>query len=187
MLTAQDFEDYGDAFLDVTRRAAVEAVGPALQQLRQENQNLRQMAARAQNSEIQRTLDQSVPGWRETYQNPAFSQWLSEVDGYSGAIRSQLLRHAVSNGDAGRVAAIYRGFQQEASGHRAPGQQRASQSRPTATGGKPIYTRQQIAAFYEARRKGEINDANWRGRRPRSWRLPIKAGSLALSTSTATN
>jgi hypothetical protein len=70
------------------------------------------------------------------------------------------MRNAVSNGDAGRVVRFYQGFQQAA--HDTPAyQSRASQSRPGATGGKPIYSRQQIADFYKQRRDGHINDANW--------------------------
>jgi hypothetical protein len=46
--------------------------------------------------------------------------------------------------------------------HDAPaGHQRAHQSRPTATGGRPIYTRQQITDFYKQRRDGHISDADW--------------------------
>jgi hypothetical protein len=54
----------------------------------------------------------------------------------------------------GRVAAIYKGFEREA--RHAPAYQSRSQSRQTATGGN-IYSRQDIARLYEARRKGEIN------------------------------
>src|SRR6516165_3788512 len=98
----------------MTQRAAVEALAPELNALRFENQNLRAMAARSQRAEIERALDAQVPNWRDVYQNPAFSQWLSSPDDYSGATRSQLLRNAVANGDAHRVVQFYRGFQQEA-------------------------------------------------------------------------
>ena len=85
--------------------------------------------------------------------------WLSSPDPHTDATRSQLLRHAVANGDAGRVVRFYQGFQREA--HHAPAGQRSHQSRPAATGGKPIYTRQQITEFYKQRRLGHIGDAAW--------------------------
>ena len=69
------------------------------------------------------------------------------------------MRHAVANGDAGRVVAFYRGFQQASGGQH--GQAR-SHRRPPAIGGHPIYSRAQIADLYERRRKGEFNDARWR-------------------------
>jgi hypothetical protein len=79
-------------------------------------------------------------------------------DDYSGGIRSQLLRHAVSNGDAARVVNFYRGFQQEA-GH-PQYRSRGSSARSPAVADN-IYTRPQIQNLYERRRKGEINDAAW--------------------------
>jgi hypothetical protein len=160
MLTRQDEEDYGSDFIDFSRRAAMDAVRPELQQLRAENQQLRQMAARAQHDSIQQALDRAVPTWREIYQNPRFSSWLSEPDPYAGEARSQLLRRAVAAGDAHRVVRFYQGFLQ-AAGHHAPARQHASQSRQTATGTKPIYTRPQIAKLYEERRLGRIDDTRW--------------------------
>ena len=157
-LTQQDRENYGDEFLDLTMRAAAEAVSPALNQLRAENQQLRQMAQRSQRAEIERTLDRDVPGWRERiYADPRFAEWLEEPDGYSDATRSQLLRRAVAAGDGGRVAAIYKGFEREGH-HASAGHQRSYESRQTASN---VYTRADIARLYEARRKGEISDADW--------------------------
>jgi hypothetical protein len=139
VITQSDVENYGSEFIDLTRRAAAEAVSPALNQLRQENAQLRQMAARSQNANIQAALDREVRDWRSTYADPAFSTWLESPDDYSAATRSQLLRHAVANGDSSRVVAIYRGFERE--GHHASAGQHGqrSQSRQTATGGN-IYT-----------------------------------------------
>jgi hypothetical protein len=161
VLTQQDFEDYGQDFVNFSRRAALEALGPEVRALQQQNHQLRAMAQRAQNADIQRTLDQSIPDWRAIYRNPAFAAWLSAPDDYSGAVRSQLMRNAVDNGDAGRVVQFYKGFLAEA-GHQAPaGQQRAYQSRPAATGGPRVYSRQEIASLYERRRKGLIDAATW--------------------------
>jgi len=163
MLSQADYDNYGSEFIDLTRRAAVEAVSPELQQLRAQNQRLRQMAARSQRAEIERTLDAQIPNWHEIYQNPAFAQWLATPDGYSGAVRSQLMRQAVDVGDAGRVVSFYRGFQQEAGRRASPAHQSrgGAQSRPAATGAKPIYTREQIKHLYDQRRHGTISDANW--------------------------
>jgi hypothetical protein len=135
-------------------------MAPEIQQLRAQNAHLQQVAARSQRAEIERTLDTQIRDWRTTYADPRFANWLAEPDGYSGAVRSRLLRDAVAKGDANRVAAIYAGFQREA-GQRAPaGQQRSYQSSPAATG-KPLYSREQIKQLYEQRRRGAINDANW--------------------------
>jgi hypothetical protein len=157
MLTQADRENYGDEFLDMTRRAAVDAVRPELQRLQAENWQLQQMAARSQNDRFQAQLDRELPGWLETYANPRFSSWLYEPDRLAGEPRAQLLRRAVAAGDASRVVRFYQGFLTEA-GHHAG--HRSRQSRPAATGSN-IYTRAQIAQLYEQRRLGHIGDAEW--------------------------
>jgi hypothetical protein len=155
LVTAEDRENYCDALIDMTQRAAVEALSPEIAQLRAENQQLRAATARSQRDAIERALDRSLPTWRQIYQDPTFADWLSQPDDYSGNTRSQLLRNAVANGDAARVVAFYRGF------HHAPGPRQQARSRQGASGSRPVYTRQQIANLYERRRKGEIDDARW--------------------------
>jgi hypothetical protein len=159
LVTAEDRQNYGDELIDMSQRAAMDVVAPELQRLHAENQQLRHQQ-QPQNSEIQRTLDQSVPDWREVYADPAFAQWLAQPDDYSGGIRSQLLRNAVANGDAHRVAAIYKGFTAE---HGAPGARSYSRgSTPAAgRGGKPIYSREQIKQLYAQRARGLIPNAKW--------------------------
>jgi hypothetical protein len=111
-LTERDFENYGDELIGMSQRAAVEALSPELQRLHAENNHLRGMAQRAQHVELERALDRSVPDWRSIYSDPQFAVWLALPDEYSGGIRSQLMRNAVAVGDAHRVIAFYRGFQQ---------------------------------------------------------------------------
>jgi hypothetical protein len=162
MITKDDVENYGSELIDMTRRAALDALSPELQQLRAENQHLRGMAQRSQHLEIERALDRAIPAWREVYQNLAFSQWLSLPDGYSGDIRSQLMRNAVANGDAQRVVRFYLGFLAEHGATDARSyQSRGGSSRGRTAPSGNIYTRQQIANLYERRRKGEFNDATW--------------------------
>ena len=100
-----------------------------------------------------------MPNWRTTYADPEFSAWLSSPDPCAGETRSQLLRRAVSNGDAARVVRFYQGFERE--GHASAGHQRAHQPRPTAAGGRPIYSRDEIKQLYEKRRLRQIDDRQW--------------------------
>jgi hypothetical protein len=155
MITQSDVENYGPELIDMSRRAAVEALAPELQQLRAENHQLRHLQQRQQHVEIERALDRSVPSWRDIYADPRFSSWLSQPDEFSGATRSQLMRNAVANGDTVRVAAFYQGFLAQ------HGQARSYQSRRIATGAKPLYTREQIKQLYAQRARGGISDANW--------------------------
>jgi hypothetical protein len=139
MLTRQDEENYGPEFLDVARRAALDALAPEVRALQQQSAQLRQMAQRAERAEIERALDNSGIDWHAVYNDPRFSQWLSEQDSYNDGTKSQLLRRAVAAGDASRVVRFYQGFLAE-QGH-APAYQSRSQSRPTASSGKRIYSR----------------------------------------------
>jgi hypothetical protein len=88
LITEKDREDYGDELINMSQRAALEALAPEFNALRAENHHLRGMAQRSQRVEIERALDAQVPNWHEVYQNPAFAQWLSQPDEYSGGIRS---------------------------------------------------------------------------------------------------
>jgi hypothetical protein len=157
MITRDDVENYGPELIDMTKRAAAEAVSPALDVLRQENAQLRHQQQRTQHLEIERTLDRSVPSWRDIYSDPQFAAWLALPDPMSGGIRSTLMRNAVANGDASRVVRFYQGFQQQAGRP----QYRSYQSRQPATGAKRIYSREDIRRLYEQRRLGRINDAAW--------------------------
>jgi hypothetical protein len=154
-LTQQDVEDYGQELVDFSRRAALEALGPEMRALQQQNQALQARLRQQTRQDLEQQLDQSVPGWRRAYSDPAWREWLDALDDYSGRSRRELINHAAEAGDAVRVAAFFR---QPAAQHGPAGSYR---SRPAATGGPCIYTRAQIANLYERRRKGEINDANW--------------------------
>jgi hypothetical protein len=96
-----------------------------------------------------------VPGWRRTYDDPAWREWLDAPDDFSGRERRQLLNDAAEKGDVHRVAAFFQ--HPPAAQH---GQARSYRSRQPATGPR-VYTRQQIQNLYERRRKGEFNDATW--------------------------
>ena len=115
------------------------------------------MTTRSQRAEIERALDQRVPSWRDVYQDPRFSSWLSQPDEFSGATRSQLLRNAVANGDAFRVVRFYQGFLAEAG----QSQYRSYQSRRSPQASGKIYSRGEIKQLYESRRLGGIDAAKW--------------------------
>jgi hypothetical protein len=69
------------------------------------------------------------------------------------------LNIAIADGSASRVAAIFRGFMQEAGA----GGSQPSSARGQRSSGKPIYTRETIGQLYEAHRKGAYagREAEW--------------------------
>jgi hypothetical protein len=188
-LTEQDVQTYGTELIDLTQRAAVQALAPQLQQIQEDNARLRQRLAQ----EARRNLDQRVavlvPNYREIDRNPRWHQWLLGVDILAGRVRQTLLNEAISAADAPRVSSFFKGFLNEeaATGHSAPAPssfQAAAPKEPAlnlaslaapgrarpANGGdpnlpteKPIYTRAQISQLYNMERRGAYmgREAEW--------------------------
>src|SRR5215471_15350343 len=110
MLTRQDLDNFGPELLDVAQRAAQHVMAPELQQLHDENQQLREEVTRAAKTTIDQYLDANVPNWREINNDERFHQWLLMPEPYSGVIRDRLLKDAAHAANAPRVASFFKGF-----------------------------------------------------------------------------
>ena len=178
LLTDEDKATYGEELLNVVQRAAVEAVAPEINQLRQRNQQLEKKVQQHDQNGIFAALDQAVPNWREINESDRFKAWCRLPDLYSGVLRGRLLNDAFRAGQSPRVAQFFRGFLAEevATGQEpaplppavertaavpletlaAPGRAKpatgADNTNPPAD--KPIITRAQISAFYDQVRRG---------------------------------
>lgn len=188
-LTDDDVNNYGPELLEVTQRAALQAVAPKLEEVEQQNVALRKQLAIEARRRLDQAVELAVPNFKEIDANPRWHRWLLGIDVLSGRVRQQLLNEAISAASAPRVISFFRGFQNEeaATGHVEPAplsQQPAApreaaiplaslaapgRARP-ATGGdtsfppeKPIYTRAQIAQLYRAHQKGAYvgREAEW--------------------------
>ena len=162
-LTAEDTLNYGPELIDVSQRAALEAVGPHLQQL---NQRLAVKSRRR----LDAAVAAAVPNYQAIDRNPAWHRWLRGVDTLSGKIRQTLLNDAIASGSDQRIVAFFRSFEREhPTGAQTPAAfQRAETTRPTpfsrsqsSPSGKQVYTREMIGQLYERRRKGEFTDSAW--------------------------
>jgi len=188
-LTDQDVENYGPELVDLTQRAALQAVQPQIQEVEQQNAALRKQLAIEARRRMDQAVELGVPNYKEIDRNPRWHRWLLGVDVLSGRVRQQLLNDAISGGSAPRVISFFKGFLQEeaATGHIEPAQQAPATSVPReaavplaslaapgrarpATGGdtgvppdKPIYTRAQIAQLYRMHQKGAYTgrEAEW--------------------------
>lgn len=189
LLTPKEVDEYGDEFLGVVARKAKEELSPEVAQLRSQLAQIQQQlkSTTEQNAargrfELEATLDQRIPHWRDINVLPEFHAWLALPDMYSGAIRHDLLRAAYAQNNAPRTISFFKGFlDQEAAYvpqgselHRADGLQtngkvsledfaapgRAKTSAAsTAPVEKPIITRAQISHFY-----AESASGKYRGR-----------------------
>lgn len=119
-LSDDEVEEYGEDFIDMVRRAAggpasseVQEIKDKITQLEAGVGNVSQTLHQTAREKTVAALDNAIPGWRTTNDDPRFIAWLQEVDLYSGAQRLQLLRTAFERNDAARVAAFFKGYAQQ--------------------------------------------------------------------------
>ena len=171
LITADDEKTFGAEIIDLTKRAALEVVKPELDNLRTENNQLRQRVSAQAANGVYVDLNAQIPNWKEINTSPRFLQWLSLRDIYSGEVRGKMLRQAFAAANAPRVLAFFNGFltEERATGHlpdpaapaanmaprqpavnlvnlAAPGVRPATDTNAPAD--KPIFTHKQIAEFY---------------------------------------
>ena len=107
-LTQQDLDNFGPELIDVAQRAAHHAMGPELQRLHDENEQLRDEVSRAAKTSIDQYLDANVSNWREINNDPRFHSWLLQPEPYSGVVRDRLLKDAAHSANAPRVASFFK-------------------------------------------------------------------------------
>lgn len=182
LITEGDREAYGDELIDLARRAAMETVGPEIENLRAENKRLTERVGSTGKREMFGQLDRAVPQWRQINKHPHFLSWLRLPNVYTGTIRGDMLNSAVAGAEAPKVIALFRDFIAEANatGQQAPAAREEhpavtpaprepalsldalaapGKARPASGDGqvppeKPLYSRAQISKFYDDKRKG---------------------------------
>jgi hypothetical protein len=180
LITAEDEQAFGPEVIDLARRAAAETLGPEIDALRAENNSLKARVTTTAKGEVRQALTQSVPNWQTINKSLEFKNWLRLRNIYTGEIRQSMLNAAYEAADAPKVVAFFRDFLREgiATGQMAPAAQveqplaprvpavpleslaapgrarPASGESPASPADKPIYTRAQIATFYNQVRAG---------------------------------
>lgn len=116
-LTKDEKDAYGEDFLDVSARAALEKIDPELAELRSTVAALQNTLAsvaettgRTQAEVMHDTLTKALPNWREINRDRKFLAWVALPDPYSGVIRRDMMRQAHAQGDAQRVLRFFNGF-----------------------------------------------------------------------------
>ena len=196
LLTPEEITEYGADFLGVVARRAKEELNPEVTALRSQLTKLEKQldgTREQQNTkaryDLESTLDQRLPHWRDINVLPEFHAWLALPDMYSGAIKHDLLRAAYAQNNTPRVLSFFKGFlDQEAASvpqgnetHQdaslqtndkvslesfaAPGRAKTSAA-SSAPVEKPIITRAQISSFY-----AESAAGRYRGREAEKDRL----------------
>jgi hypothetical protein len=132
-----------------------------LDQLAAQNSRLQKQLAKEARYRMDQALEQAVPEFREIDKNPRWHRWLLGIDVLSSRVRQTLLNEAISAGNASRVIAFFRQFQQEDGG--GTSQTYSSNRQAGSYYGKPIYTRESIGQLYEMHRRGDFKnrEAEW--------------------------
>ena len=174
-VTQRDVDNYGHDTIRMAKRAATDALSPAVQTLAQQNREIQQRLQKLQARDIYAALDQAQPDWRAINRDPAFWDWLRQPGELSGVEKQRHLNDAFSVGDASRVLAFFRGFLAAGGGQQSRSTSARSSSRYTNVG-QPSFTRSQIAAFFEEGRKAAAQ-----GKPPDPGRLQTEAAILAAA------
>ena len=109
-LFREDYQSYGPELIDMTQRAAREALQPELDQIKQRQWDLAQREQRLRNQSIFDRLDQALPGWRQVNTSDGFKQWLNQQEEYSGRRAHDLLIEGFQNGEFSRVLAFFTSY-----------------------------------------------------------------------------
>lgn len=119
LITTEDEQTYGTEFIDLARRAGLEAVQGELGELRGQQVELQKRLRSATRQTIGQYLDSQVPAWKQVMASPRWKAWLRLPDVYSGRVRKGLLDAAYQAADAPRVAMFFKGFlnEERAAGH----------------------------------------------------------------------
>ena len=166
-LTAEDEQAYGRDLLDVSQRAALNAIAPYIQDLNAQNAQLRQRVARDSKRVMDQAVEQAIPNYREIDSDQRWHSWLLQRDALSGEIRQTLLNHAISSGDTSRVISFFRQFERTVGGTIStaaspPLGMILRRTKSSASRGR-VYTRDEVKQIYDAHRRGRYQgrEAEW--------------------------
>lgn len=164
----EEIQEYGENLIDVIRRAAREEVASKdaeIADLRNRLEGFDQSNQKRVVTDYYQRLGELVPDWLAVNDNKNFHKWLSGRDDLTGQERQELLDAAHASQDPARVAAFFNAWKRATESMVARANQSLeSQVTPDASvhdtppPGKRAWTRQQVADFYSAYRRGEIPD-----------------------------
>lgn len=122
--TPEEIADYGEDLMDVMGRKAREIVEseyrPQIDQLSTEVTTLKQelgttgkRVEKQETNEVFAQLDGTVKDWRNINVDPAFHEWLDQVDPFSGETRKNLMLNAFNRKNAHQVRAFFDKYAEE--------------------------------------------------------------------------
>lgn len=136
-ITQDEFNDYGENFIDMVQRIAQHTVDGRVAPLAQEVGRTQREISIQQNQSMHQKMEALFPDWSRMNGDPRFIEWTELPDPYSGAIRGALMQEAWNAGDARRVCAFFQGFLSEEAALNPAGGGRPQAPAPAAPNGAP--------------------------------------------------
>lgn len=161
----QDIVKFGEEMMEMVQRyvtGAVAAVTTRIEALERSVNGVSEKAALTAEQQFYALLDQLVPTWRQTNDDPRWLTWLGVKDDVYGVPRQAALDRAFSQGDAAQVAKVFNAFL--ASLPTIPAQETldnqivpdsAGNPAPPVQASKPILSERAITAFYNDVSRGK--------------------------------
>jgi hypothetical protein len=147
----EDVAAYGPELIESAQRWAEARLGPVVQDLRRQIDDLKgtqdKTAKDRTQDRVQVALDRDpelAPHWRQLNEDAAFIQWLAEIEPLSGVSRQVMLNHAYASGDAVRTGLFFKRYLTE---HTAPLPQTSSGSTQTPPPNGAVAGSMDLTAF----------------------------------------
>lgn len=181
-ISPEEIDEYGADLIDLIGRKAEEVVENRFGELRGQLSKIDKTVGgvseeitQNKKQKVFAKLDDEVEDWQTLNVDPAFLQWLSAPDPFSGIRRGELLTKAFDTADADRVVRFFKSFLNEHAAVQSaatrgsqpgtpkvaadrlvsPGKSRANKAPAGTQDDKRVYAEQDVAAFYAAVNRGE--------------------------------
>lgn len=103
-------EEYGDEFAANVQSAIDQKVEAAVGTVRGEIDSVKKTVGKSREDRFVTELTTQVPNWRDVFNDPRFSEYLDNVDDFSGKQLRDLAQEANDALDANRLARFYKAF-----------------------------------------------------------------------------
>lgn len=170
LVKQEEIDEYGEGLIDVARRIAQEELAKKQSEIDALKEQINQISTATTNTaknDFFKSLNAIVPEWEQINADPAFLTWLDEFDELAGETRQSLLTKAEQARDASRVGKFFTSFKKTSSSWAANSQSALEQQvvpptnkAPDTPPSKKVWTRGEIAEFYDRMRRGVVSDAD---------------------------
>lgn len=168
LVKQEEIDEYGEGLIDVARRIAQEELAKKQNEIDALKSQINQISTATTNTaknDFFRSLDAIAPEWKQINEDPAFLKWLDEVDELTGEQRQSLLSKAEASRDAALVGKFFTLFKKTSSSWAANSNNALEQQvvpptnkAPDTPPSKKVWTRGEIAEFYDRMRRGVVSD-----------------------------